>query len=142
MGTIVSNILLFPTKLQHIIRNASVCSGNLMEIAKLVLPNTVSFYISISNCSSPYSLTIRACDQILNLCFSEVSVIVHFYYWVKEVEHLFTRVRLKFNFSFFFGVYPCRCIADIFTVCFAFFFFFFRIFRNLHVNILLAICLW
>lgn len=71
--TIVSNILLFPTKLQYIIRNASVCEGNLMETAKLVLPNIVSFYISISNCPSPYSLTIRACDQILNLYISEVS---------------------------------------------------------------------
>ena len=30
--TIVSNILLFPTKLQYIIRNASVCEGNLMAL--------------------------------------------------------------------------------------------------------------
>lgn len=138
MGTIVSNILLFTTKLQYIIRNASVCEGNLMETAKLVLLNIVSFYISISN--SPYSLTIRACDPILNLCFSEVSQ--SWYTFITECKRLSIFSHALDSNLIFLSFLVCIHVDAllIFLQC-VLLFFFFWIFRNLHVNILLAIYL-
>lgn len=57
MSTVVTSLLLFPTKLQWITWNASVSGGILLETAKLPLIDIVSFCFPISHGSCPTNLT-------------------------------------------------------------------------------------